>query len=79
MKLFDRVCECIDGYIGDMSTSRKMAVEIMASMKYADGWDEDFLIAASNTYRVEAVSLVEAWNSIIEAAVYEGINNDQHD
>lgn len=39
----------------------------MTAMKYVDGTDEDVLIEVSNAERVEAVTLVLAWDALLDA------------
>lgn len=41
----------------------------MTAMKYVDGTDEANLITVSNEERVEAVSLIMAWDGLIDAAL----------
>lgn len=48
----------------------------LEAMKYEDGADEDRLVAASNQYRVEAVSLSQAWDHMIQAALDEKSDED---
>jgi hypothetical protein len=44
---------------------------VLQAIKYEDGTDESVLIDVSNKYRIEAVSLSEAWDAMIDAALTE--------
>ena len=48
------------------------ARDAMTAMKYVDGTDEPNLITVSNEERVEAVSLIMAWDALIDAALADG-------
>ena len=49
-----------------------MARAAMTAMKYVDGTDEPNLITVSNEEHVEAVSLIMAWDGLIDAALADG-------
>lgn len=51
--------------------AQELARAALLAIKYEDGTDESTLIDVSNKYRVEAVSLIEAYDAMIDAALSE--------
>jgi len=72
---FDRTAELAKAWQA-MPERRKNAYRaqvqaVLTALKYEDGTDESRLIEISNKYRVEAVSLSEAWDGLIDAILTE--------
>lgn len=61
----------LEGGVRSDEFFRDIARAVLTAAKYEDGTDESRLIAVSNQFRVEAVSLSEAWDGLIDTILAE--------